>query len=122
MSYLQELSDIYSNQINEWFGSMSRDFGTNNRFPWPQEGRHSYRSFPFNNPGRKGQDNPYATQSLVTHGPTPIAQDEEAEVTGNIDKQKVISYVNDLIEKATTEGMEYAIFELGKVKEFIVKN
>jgi len=125
VSYLQEISDIYTKQINEGFRGMSYDPGTNKSYHG-EIGKHSYKgSFPFNT-GKKGYDNAYAYNAVSPPMvPTPISSDEEEtveEVRGTISKQKVVEYVNDLIDKASAEGMDFATFQLGQIKDFIIKN
>jgi len=47
---------------------------------------------------------------------------EESKITGNISTELVIDKLSDLLDRANKEGMHYAIYALGNLKEFILKN
>jgi hypothetical protein len=123
VSYIKQLSDIYIDQINEGFRGMSYDSGTNKTYT-ADLGRHSYRKgdMPFNKPS--GASNQYAHNALNPQT-TIISSDEEesvSNITGTIDKQKIINYIETLLKSASAEGMDYASFQLSKLKSFIADN
>lgn len=88
---------------------------TINRTYAAEPSKHSYRGeLPFN---AGGSDNEFARMALNT-GIT-IADDEEHEVTGTIDKVTIIDKLDDLMKTASNDEMMYAVHVLGTLKEYI---
>lgn len=109
MNEYKQLQAIY-----EGWGGISRDSSPNDRYTATQS-NHSYRgTLPFNS---GGSDNLYARMALNT-GVTPIEAEEET-IPGDIKKSIVIDKINELLTKAVEDEMSYAVFNLGKLKEFI---
>lgn len=111
MSSFRDLQKIY-----EDYRGMSFSPSPNKSYT-AEPSKYSYRgTLPFNS---GGADNQYAASAVQSHGPTPIADDEEHLDDGEIKKSDVIDHINRLQKQAIADEMQYAAHMLGLVKEFI---
>ena len=110
MSSFRDLQTIYE----DGYRGMSYNPSPNRTYV-AEPSKHSYRSvLPFN---AGGSDNEFARMALNTG--VAIADDEEHEVTGVIDKMKIIDKLNNLMKTASNDEMMYAVHLLGTLKEYI---
>jgi hypothetical protein len=111
----RELQEIYEDHRG-----MSFDSSPNKTYTADSSSRNSFRkSLPFN---VGGNDNEYAAGQVQFHGPTPISCDEEDNIGGTIDKQTIITFINQLQKQAVDNEMLYAVHMLGLVKELVKSN
>jgi len=82
-------------------------------------GLHTYPSQLDFNKGNTGS-NAYSVAAAA--GTAGRIEAEESEIIGNISTELVIDRLSDLLDRANKEGMHYAIYALGNLKEFILKN
>ena len=110
VSDFRELQSIYESSAG-----LSMDAGPNRAYPVAQS-KHSYRgNVPFN---AGGSDNLYARMELNHDSPMPIESEEE-NITGDIEKKRVIAKIDELMEKANSHEMMYAVHTLATLKDYI---
>lgn len=115
MNSFRELQQIYE---GGWRGD---SLSTNpNRGYGADQSKYSYRKgdLPVNS---GGSDNAYARYAANTPTtPIPVSDEEEpASVRGSIEKALVINKLQELMDAAEADGMDYALHALGLVKQFI---
>jgi hypothetical protein len=111
MSDFRKLQSI----LNEYYGQYM-DF-PNNKYQPNDNGtgdgkKNTYRRpVPTTSPDKPS----YAWSPL---GTAPIEAEEE--ITGTIDKRKVIAMIDKAIEEAQQQGMDYCVYALGKLRKEII--
>lgn len=109
MSDFRKLQSI----LNEYYGQYM-DFPNNKYQPNDKVGASGgYRKgdLPTVTPGQRGLPNGF-------EGTAPIEAEEE--ITGTIDKRKVIAMIDKAIEEAQQQRMGYCASALGKLREEII--
>lgn len=74
--------------------------------------KHSYRgTLPFNS---GGDDNNY-TSNMMNSSIVPVSDEEELNET-QISNIQVVQAIDEIIDQANKDGMDYCVFMLGKLK------
>lgn len=111
MSDFRKLQEIY-----ESYEGLSKDTAPNSKYGVGQVYKHSYRGeLPFNS---GGDDNLYARMAANSPGIMPI-ENEEENITGDIEKRRVIDKIHELQNQAARDSFEYTVYTLAELVKFI---
>lgn len=109
MSFLREIQKIY----NEG-GYQGQSMYTPQRVVGAQTPRQDKNSLAYPLPTTSPDQPAYVTSPM---GVAPVEAEEG--VVGEIRKDKVLEMINKEMEDASSKGMDYCMFVLGKLKEAI---
>jgi hypothetical protein len=106
---------IYEGLLGDYPGASNSRYAPDPR----NSGLHTYPNQLDFNKGNTGQ-NAYSVAAAA--GGAGRMEAEEDNITGNIATELIIDKLSSLLNKASKDEMHYAIYALGSLKEFILKN